>query len=292
MLLIGSQALQQHGIETGRPILDVDYICSYGEFREWVEFAKPNKYWPLSGNKFVAHVPNGIKEFEIAWPGSTAAMLLEIEHCTKVASLEALLALKLSHRYLRNSPAFLKTMRDIQLLRSLGVELTSALKEWLPLREKETYTYAHPKLNQNKMGFFDQSVTYVYDHDAVHRAVALYEKPAYTMYMRDGMEVQCDRQKFFVVRQDIRIAGVLEEAYVLALERSIIPYPGVLTPRQAFEKALMKVCTSITSGWFREWAWEHYDLVLSQYNDWYVQNFEDAVERGEVPFANQEKEKM
>ena len=39
-------------------------------------------------------------------------------------------------------------------------------------------------------------------------------------------------------------------------------------------------------------AWEHYDLVLSRYNDWYVQNFEDAVERGEVPFANQEKEGM
>jgi hypothetical protein len=25
--------------------------------------------------------------------------------------------------------------------------------------------------------------------------------------------------------------------------------------------ALMKVCTSITSGWFRAFAWEHYDLV-------------------------------
>ena len=32
--------------------------------------------------------------------------------------------------------------------------------------------------------------------------------------------------------------------------------------------------------------------MLSRYNDWYVQNFEAAVERGEVPFVNQEKEGM
>ena len=42
--------------------------------------------------------------------------------------------------------------------------------------------------------------------------------------------------------------------------------------------ALMKVCTSITSGWFREYAWENYDKVLDLYNelgeDDYVQRFQ------------------
>jgi len=45
-----------------------------------------------------------------------------------------------------------------------------------------------------------------------------------------------------------------------------------------FEMALMKVCTSITSGWFREYAWENYQKVLDLYDslgeDDYVKRFE------------------
>jgi hypothetical protein len=59
---------------------------------------------------------------------------------------------------------------------------------------------------------------------------------------------------------------VYEESCVLALERSQIPFPDA-SPRKSFEYALMKVCTSITSGFFREWAWEHYDDVLALYNE-------------------------
>jgi hypothetical protein len=31
-------------------------------------------------------------------------------------------------------------------------------------------------------------------------------------------------------------------------------------------KALDKVCTSITSGWFREFAWQNYDEVVKIYH--------------------------
>ena len=149
MLLIGSSALRSYGINPNRVQHDIDYICTYAEYQKWVEENKPKVHYPLSDNKMVAERLGFIWEFELAWPSSTAAMLLKIEHCTDVASLEALLALKLSHRYLRNSPAFLKTMADIHLLRSKGVELSPELKEWLVLREKETYDYSHPKLNQS-----------------------------------------------------------------------------------------------------------------------------------------------
>jgi len=40
------------------------------------------------------------------------------------------------------------------------------------------------------------------------------------------------------------------------------------------------VCTSITSGWFREYAWENYDRVLDLYNslgdDYYIRRFVES----------------
>ena len=299
MLLIGSAALAAHGIKTWRLQQDIDFICTMDEFNEMCKREKPAICYPLSGNKMITKNSTGrcITEYEIAWPSSTAAALLEIEHCTKVASLEALLALKLSHRYLRNSPAFLKTMRDIHLLRDKGVVLTPELKEWLVVREKETLNYGHPNLKQTKAQFFDPSVKYVYDHDSVHRAVMLFDKPAYEFYKCSDKEVQCSKDLFFEQSREIQLAGVMEEAMVLALERSIIPHPGVKTPREAFEMALMKVCTSITSGWFREFAWENYDAVMRLFNAherlWpYVDQFWLAEAAGEVPLISQEKERM
>ena len=127
---------------------------------------------------------------------------------------------------------------------------------------------------------------YTYDHDAIHRAVAYLEQPAYTYYKDDQAEVFCSKDKFFALRPEKRLYGVAEEAYVLALERSLIPHPGVLTPRKAFEMALMKVCTSITSGWFREFAWENYYDVVRIYNPDYFQMFQEARAGGKIPLAS------
>ena len=289
MLLIGSYALRAHGIECRTPV-DRDYIATYEEYTKFIERLgrKVRSHYPVSANKFVAsvsmcHEKPRMFEFEIAWPGSTAEWLLNFERQT-VASLDACLALKLSHRYLRNSPHFLKTMEDIWLLRRLGVTVPDSYQRWFKAREKETYNYTHPNLNQSKKNFFDASVKYVYDHDAVHRAVAVECHPAYTFYKDDAAEVKCSKEKFFALPEEVRLNGVLEEAYVLAIERSIVPHPGVMTPRKAFEMALMKVCTSITSGWFRNFAWENYYKVLELYSDAYVTKFQSAVAAGEVPF--------
>ncbi len=76
----------------------------------------------------------------------------------------------------------------------------------------------------------------------------------------------------------VRLAGVLEESYVLALERSQVPFKGKLAPKTSFMIALEKVCTSITSGWFREYAWENYNKVLALYDPNYVKKFWEAVD--------------
>lgn len=308
MLIVGSLAMQHHFSGEGVIPRDTDLIGTLDEFRTWSRgFAKGDIILckPLSADKIHVRTKDGWNyEFEIATEHSTNERLLD-RYCTgigmTIAPLEVLLMLKLSHRYRRNSPHFLKTMRDIQKLRAAGVVLDEWLQEVLVQREKETYTYAHPKLDVSKQAFFDgDGVPYVYDHDSIHLTVALdsYVQyglpcpdgkvgcmvahgkrvmvPAYTKYMKDGAAVMTSKEKFFAAPETVRLAGVYEETCVLALERSQIPFPEA-KPRKSFEYALMKVCTSITSGWFREYAWENYDRVFAIYEqqgeDDYVQRF-------------------
>ncbi len=256
------------------------------------------------GKKYMARDRLGVvHEFEIAWEGTTGASLIELVEGDPgtiriptgqlVPSLDLLYALKMSHRYLKDSPHFLKTMRDIHRMRAAGCRIRDEHREWYSARVRETYWYRHPSLKVMKGDFFKgDGVRYVYDHDDIHVAVAHWGRndarpaaratPAYTLYMREGAEVDCDRERFEALPTQIRLWGVLEEAQVLALERSQIPFRGQVTPRWSFDKALMKVCTSITSGWFREFAWEHYDRVQEMYEENYADRFWAAVEAGLV----------
>ena len=128
--------------------------------------------------------------------------------------------------------------------------------------------------------FFTPDVPYVYDHDSIHRAVAVGDVPAYTLYLEDGEEVKTSNKKFESLPIEFRLRGVLEESYVLALERAIIPHES--STDWAFKMALSKVCTSITSGKFREFAWENYFSVMKMYNPDFVQKFKDALADGKI----------
>uniref|UniRef100_A0AAU6VZH4 Uncharacterized protein n=2 Tax=unclassified bacterial viruses TaxID=12333 RepID=A0AAU6VZH4_9VIRU len=298
MLLIGSRALVANNpeLEGVRKCVDWDYICTIEQFTAWhkahkgeLQFAVPTeggKYYHCRGKDGMNY------EFEIAWEGTSALKLLE-SYSLQYQGLEAspainedLYLIKMSHRYKRNSPHFLKTMSDIHFLREKleSDELACKPARWLEhqadllkLREAESYTYKHPKLNVSSKDFFNgDGVNYVYDHDSIHLAVALVELqtgkwPAYKTYMKEGSEVMTSKQKFFDCSEETRLNGVYEESCVLALERSQIPHglgkEGGPSARWSFEMALMKVCTSITSGWFREFAWENYDKVLDLYNE-------------------------
>lgn len=297
MLIIGSQALAHHFPEAGIVPRDTDIICTLQEFRDYMKrFEKGDVILckPLSASKIHVRTKDGWNyEFEIAEAGNTAQWLLDnysIGQRGDFAPPHVLLALKLSHRYLRNSPHFLKTMQTIQFLRSQRVTLGAKLTDWLPIREAATYVYNHPKLNVSKDAFFDgDGVDYIYDHDTIHLTQALTPDgqgsmiPAYTFYMKMGSQVMTSKELFYRVPEEIRLRGVYEETCVLALERSQIPFNMMPTeegasvwfdrarsgphPRKSFEYALMKVCTSITSGWFREYAWENYQKVLDLYNE-------------------------
>jgi len=307
MLLIGSHALNQNlPSSIGRKCMDYDLIATYSEYENWIKDKQFDYLMPHNGaKKMIAKNKDNIFEFEIAWPGSSAEALLEAIHKDNstvndflgyfskvlIPDLNFLYMIKMSHRFLKNSPHFLKTMHDINLMKSYGAYIPEEYKNLFKLREKETYNYAHPNLSQNKMGFFDpnQGVQYQWNHDDIHKVFAKMENPAYSYYKKDNEEVQCSKEKFFLVDEHIRLNGVYEESLVLAAERSQIPFKGKVDPKWSFLKALEKVCTSITSGYFRNYAYDNYDKVVGMYEDGYMNKLWKAIEEGTVKQFKQSK---
>jgi hypothetical protein len=314
MILIGSQALKLHGFDVIPK--DFDFIANEWEFN-WLADVLGTRVVHQKDTKrgktlFVMGC--GPVEFEIVKPGSSAELIYKrlgsqpstlMDHHALaawvdpnlafthnilkmhvVASVPLLYAIKMSHRYVKNSPHFRKTMEHIQSIRCFQnhVEIHPELKEFYKLRMKETYDYKHPKLNQSKGDFFaDDGVGYIYDHDTIHMAVkTLGEVPAFELIKKDKADVFCSKEKFLEAPEDVKLATVLEESYVLALERCLIPNKFSIDPKKAFEIALSKVCTSIASGWWREFAWENYDSVMDLYDQSYTTKFLNALERGEI----------
>lgn len=281
MITIGSYACSHiwNSREEGSEI-DIDFMCTEDEYNIAKEVLLSQGADIIHETEFTRAIKgvDYIFEFMIGKNGNSTEQLLKYCNNTEdgklfgdVAPLNVLYLLKMSHRYLRNSPHFLKTMRDIKKLRQLGATIPDDLQSVLELREKETYKYNHPVLNVTKNQFFDgDDIDYQYDHDTIHEAIAIGEMPAYRHYMKDDSEVMTSKEKFFSVPETIRLLGVYEEACVLALERSQIPFSdsaNAPTCKNSFITALIKVCTSITSGWFRQYAWENFYEVINIYRN-------------------------
>lgn len=195
----------------------------------------------------------------------------------EIAEPELILMMKLSHKF-KDDVHFVKTRNDILKLQSRGYSLNSELEELLKDRTKRTIRPA-VKLSTSKKEFFTDNVKYLYDHDTLHEAVKIGDKPAYTYFQKDGSEVECDMDKFFRVSEDIRMNALCEETAVLALERAVIPFNTDY--KRAYQRALRGVCTTITSGRFREYAWQNYDKALESVWD-FTKDFKRGVESGIV----------
>lgn len=277
MIVSGSMAMLSYptlDFKYYRQPTDCDYLISEEVYNQIIptfgnyKFHSENKwgYSYISLDKTFSPM-----EFEIIDRNESSKLIYE--YATNLGkdriTPELYLMMKLSHRYLKNSPHFLKTMRDIQFLRSKGITLNDELTRILKIREKETYTYAHPKLARSKVDFFENNQEgytkqdyLVWDHDSIHEAVKLLDKPAYDFIKISSADVLCSKDQFMKQLEHVKLFTVYEETAVLALERILIPGDFKASPKKAFLTALEKVCTSISSGWWREYAWEHYDAVI------------------------------
>lgn len=301
MILIGSRALQLRApFLLNRDPVDFDWICTEEEYGDWFK-KNQNKVQPTKDpyspkpNKMIVEGSTNC-EFDFIAPGTSneelSKLIAQDPETLKtpfglVPSLDWLFFFKASHKHLKNSPHFWKTFNDYHRMKAAGAKIPVEFKDLFKQREKETYTYKHPNLKQDKKNFFseDQGITYTYDHDSLHCAVKHLDKPAYSYFGEEGQEVKSNKDKFFQCSKEIQLYSVVEESAVLAIERSLVPHPGVLTIKQAWGLAFSKVLTSITSGWWRTFAYDNGLEALKIYPADYWDKFQSGLKDGTVkPF--------
>jgi hypothetical protein len=146
--------------------------------------------------------------------------------------------------------------------------------------EKRLGKLRTPKLNKTTEEFFGQSEDYVksyYIHDDIHKAVAYNEEPVYEKLQKKEGSVWCSKDLWNNLTEEEKMQCVLEEAYVISLERKILPclYGGgkFYTAENALKWSLMRICTNLCSGYFREYATNNYVKIWEYKNDNYVQDF-------------------
>jgi hypothetical protein len=309
LILIGSRAAKLRlGDVFTRPCTDFDWVATKEEFDQWMETSShkvnPTKVYELPEfHKWIVESKSTPCEFEIITPGHSSELLRDLVENDPttietpfglIPNLDVLFTIKDSHKYKKfqqSSNGFWKTAIDWTIMKHMGAYVRPEYQEFSKLRQQESYAgQKHPKLNVSKDNFFkDDGINYQYNHDDIHEAVKIYDRPAYTYYLKDNQPVLCDKNKFFSVSEDIRLAGGCEEALTLSLERSYIPNKNVWTSDFIFKFALAKVASTITSGFFREYCFNNLFQIIKLYEQTsknYCEKFEAALAAGKVrPFS-------
>jgi hypothetical protein len=174
--------------------------------------------------------------------------LLDINIDDRYLDPNSLLTLKLSH--LGWDILWEKHVADVEFLFSKGCMVDRGLyerlvegwirkhgKKWASLKGKDSTT------------FFEDAVARKYNHDSIHEIVAIYDKPLYEQLIHEG--VQCSEKGFEKLSYEDKIYLVKEEVWVTALERYLIPNDFKYSATLAYQQALKKLATTMSSGLFK-----------------------------------------
>lgn len=299
VVLIGSRAIKFHSNDF-RECLDYDIISPFIEGYIYSQsLSKQIKISRLNRNLYLFRSADIIVENSTIDEYSKESDKLIYDYVINnhslhnkvlIPNIDLLYAIKLSHRYKKTTVSeFDKTMNDIKFIENKfnlnRNNLSQDLKYILSVRQKEVLSYSHPNLNVNRKEFFTDNVDYIYDHDSIHESIRTLDKPAYSYFKPNENEVMCSKDMFFNLDEEIKIKSVVEEASVLALERSIIPFypnPTEEILKDRFMYALRKICTSITSGWFREYSYDNFDKIVQNYDPDYYNRFIIGLNNGVI----------
>lgn len=288
MLLIGSRAINHHYPEYSKPN-DWDFISTEEDVIKWgeansVELSIKNiddftlYTGKLDGKNY---------EFEIAKEGNSANDYLNISN-GGVASSEMLFSIKKSH--ITFPINFEKHIIEYHFLKNIHV--VDMYEEITKKRYTETFNRLNPKfpsLNKTVKEFVTESqktVKRIFDHDSIHKIVAYGKEPAYFKIQPDTTKVWCSKKLWENLSNKEKIEMVLEESYVIALERKIVPMLYQEGKQwlsiDSVKWAIMRICTTLASGYFREFAVDNYFDIVKSINLSFVDKFLQAVENNSV----------
>jgi hypothetical protein len=294
MLIVGSKALNYHFPSLNREVKDIDIIGTEDYIKYLTNKLNPESIKETENITTLFNIKNqddffNTKNVEILNANNSIALTEYINFDTqngllgnglRYASPEVLLSLKKSHI---NFPIkFEKHIKDYNFLLNFLKEdkLEKITTINFQETEKRLGKLKTPSLMKSNMNFFGQSngyVKYFYIHDDIHKVMAHYDKPVYEYMQVDPLSAWCEKDMWNQFTFEKKAKCVLEEAYVIALERKIIPMLNgcgeIISSKKAFDWAIMRICTTLCSGWFRKFATDNYIEIIKYYNPDYVKKF-------------------
>ena len=130
----------------------------------------------------------------------------------------------------------------------------------------EGFPQLKPNLNQSVDAFFNDAVYKRYNHDYLHELFAYEDQPMYTRLQTNPELARCELNLWDNLSSEQKVQCVAEETQVIATERFLVPKDWEYPAKAAYMKALQKVCTILTSGWFRDFALDNYPSVVGLFN--------------------------
>lgn len=271
-VIIGSYPLQI------RYCKDIDVICYEKDIT--VEWIKKDDYcgvFKWNGKKIEVLLADNQESFQ---------QILNNHNINENAYNYELLSLKAGHLHLKckNQENWEKHIHDYHFLKRICNETSAILGTTSNIDEEIYYlTNLHRKstkerINQktpkligvSKETFFNDKVKKYIDHDLIHFEVAYEDKPAYS-YMQKDNTVTCHKDLWDKMTFQQQLNCVIEEASVIAIERHILPYKidNEMTKPLflAYRWALYRICTTLCSDWFRDFAQNNYYLALNAFNE-------------------------
>lgn len=271
MIVLGSRAARHH-LPAFRPPADWDLVVTPeeigrialaydGSITEFVP-SSPYKYrLMLHGERMI--------EVEVVEPGSSNALLAEdaaswpkidtpvgLAH---VPPLDYLWRIKKAHVYW--PVHWDKNIADLhEIGAACGFRPHARAEAFYALRLQECEAkFGHrrrARLSMSNEAFFaksEKAVGRVVDHDAIHEVVAYGERPLFEAMKHDLSLATLSRDLFEAASEETKLRLVREEAMAIAIERYILT-GKVGEGAVAYASALKRICTTLTSGWFREFA--------------------------------------
>ena len=300
MVLVGSKAMQWHGLLQRTP-RDIDLLTTLRQFNLWYAIHKqdirscvfrrnPDRYLVQTDtDKLSFDVDAGsTQDFCHLIPPSPAMFMGKL--FVLIPPVTMLMLLKKTH--LISPQDWHKHVEDYHVLKARSKPLTEAQEAWYHKRRQETEDRQKgpkPYLNVSNDEFFAKSESVLYRlfvHDDIHKAVAYYTQPLYLRLKNDPDKAMLSEKLFSDLPHSDQLRTVREEAYVIALERAIIPWYKLTKPPEAitldaYKHALRRLGTNLTRGWFREFVLENYPDLRTPDKD-FVGQFHEAVAKGQV----------
>jgi hypothetical protein len=174
-------------------------------------------------------------------------------------------------------------MFDIHFFQKKGCELDEELfgvlhKQWAIIHGPK-----RAKLSEQNEMFFKKTVERKYVHDSLHEAMKFYDEPMFQKIKIDKSKAAVSRKMFEELSHEDQLKCALEEIYVVALERFLIPADFKMHPKAARQEALRLLITSMTKGFFPRFMVTNWnELFVANNDNSFVERFKLARDEGRL----------